>query len=171
MAANGKIPMNGLVGSRFFLAAAVLLTGAAWAQAAWPFVPIRERVCSAEAIVVGKVARIEERFLSVSFEKSGWKSYFDLGHIDKARILKSDGRVTEEVALLFDARGQDDHPFAGVLTPRSVGDEGIWFIQRDHFSGSYLADSPDRFLPLSEEKEVVRILKSRECDKKKNESK
>ena len=119
-----------------------------------------DRVCGNEAIVFGEVSDIEKRTMSVTLHGAhGYTTWYDWAKLKEARVLKGGDTVaatygnktTVQIQMASDS--QAGHPFAHMYEHYPAGTKGIWFLNRDPYSGAYFAGPPANPLPASAETE------------------
>lgn len=127
-----------------------------------PFIPVTERVKTADLVVVGKISGIKERATTASYphQKGSTTFSYDVGMVRITRVLKSRNPFkSKTVKVAYQSRrlkGESENfPDYGVYFTN--GDEGIWFLRQSaELKGIYVAGYDlQRLAPMSAEKEVV----------------
>ena len=130
------------------------------ASASYRLGKFEDRVCGNDAIAFGEVSNIEKRTMSVTLHGAhGYTTWYDSAKLKDARVLKGGETVAATygnqttVQILMASDGQADHPFAHMYEHYPAGTKGIWFLNRDPYSGAYFAGPPANPLPVSAETE------------------
>lgn len=140
------------------------------ASAEVAFVPILDRMASADVVVVGKITDIKKRAAHVTavFDGQEQTRYFDIGAFKVIRLLKGPKWFsTSKVQIVFES-GRLPGEYENMPDYRVYykdGDEGIWFLRgSDSLPGKWTAGYDlQPLVPLSAETEVLTALKPPEA--------
>jgi hypothetical protein len=127
---------------------------------------LAEKLCSAQVIAIGKISGIRKQYMSITYARDEVpeETYYDLGNIRNAMILKSDRKISPHISVLFQSAEQPtSNRFGRTRKAYAEGDEGIWRLRRDIFSGSYHIEEPEAPFPMTTEQEIRKLLAEGAC--------
>ena len=122
----------------------------------------------AEAVIVGRLVEVKKSAILIrQYDQKGKEIHIhlDTGLIQGNRLLNSaQGIEKKDVIFAFASysRHQPQPNGSEMHSPLYLhfdeGDEGIWILRRDAFTGRGYINSPENFLPLNSLGEVERTV-------------